>query len=363
MVSEMSDSGTGFGGFLIGVGGGWYLFRSIDFSVEILSYLLILVGLGIVINSILGGKNSPLKGFFGGLTGGLILALFITNGFSVFTDIAGGIDVGDLGEFRAQETQPIIGDLTGDKLQIKVVNTNGLIDVNTWSKDEYRIDLTLKARGANDREAQANLEKLTVDFSESMDQSGGMNLQDLNLVLRAPEGKWYLYNVEILVTLPVDKVHILDIKTTNGKIDLPGLTAETIILSSTNGEIKFDDIIANTIMADTTNGRILGMMDAVNAIIDTTNGEIDLNLPCTQSGEYTMDTTNGKIELQLPKTGDIGYDLDLDTSMSRIDVDLPDLDYTTNEGKRVIAKTSGYTSKAVQIKILADTTNGNIEIN
>ena len=359
----MSDSGTGFGGFLIGLGGGWYLFRSIDFSTEIFSYLLILVGLGIVINAILGGKNSPLKGLFGGLTGGLILALFITNGFSVFTDFASGIDVSSMGEYCAQETRPISGDLTGDKLQIKVVNTNGRIGVNTWTKNEYLIDITLKARGDNNREAQANLEKLTVDFTESMEASGGMDLQNLNLVLRAPEGKWHLYTVEIILTLPVDKVHMLDLKTTNGELDLPGLTAETIILSSTNGEIKFDDIIANSIMADTTNGRITGMMDAVSAIIDTTNGEIDLNLPCTQSGEYTMDTTNGKIELQIPKTGDIGFDLDLDTSMSGIDVDLPDLDYTTNEDKRVIAKTSGYLAKAVQIIILADTTNGNIEIN
>lgn len=359
----MSDSGTGFGGFLIGVGGGWYLFRAIDFSVEIFSYLLILVGLGIVINSILGGKNSPLKGFFGGLTGGIILALFITNGFSIFTDFASSIDVGGIGEYRAQETQPIMGDLTGDKLQLKVVNTNGRIEVNTWTNNEYKIDLTLKARGDNNREAQANLEKLTVDFTESMDESVGMNLQNLNVVLRAPEGKWHLYTVEIIVTLPVDKVHILDLKTTNGELVLPGLTADTIILSSTNGDIRFDDLIADTVIADTTNGRILGMMDAANAIIDTTNGEIDLNLPCTQSGEYTVDTTNGKIELQLPKTGDIGYDLDLDTSISGIDVDLPDLDYTTNDDKRVIAKTSGYNSKAVQIKILADTTNGNIEIN
>jgi DUF4097 and DUF4098 domain-containing protein YvlB len=360
---EMSDNGTGFGGFLIGVGGGWYLFRHIDFSAEILSYLLILIGLGIVINALLGGRKSPLKGFFGGLTGGLILALFITNGFSIFTDFATGINIGDMGDYRAQETQPIAGDITSDKLNIKVVNTNGPIEVRTWSNNEYRIDLTLKARGDNDREAQANLEKLTVDFTESTEESGGMTLQDLNLVLRAPEGKWHLYSVEIIITLPVDKVHTLDLKTTNGQLDLSGLEAETIILSSTNGMISFDDLVSETFVADTTNGKISGMVDASNANVDTTNGEIDLNLPCTKSGEYTLDTTNGKIDLQVPKTGDIGYDLDLDTSISGIDVELPDLDYTTNDDKRVIAKTSGFNSKAIQITIQADTTNGNIEIN
>ncbi len=44
----MSDSGIGFGGFLLGLGGGYYLFQYVDFSFDIISYLLILMGIGII---------------------------------------------------------------------------------------------------------------------------------------------------------------------------------------------------------------------------------------------------------------------------------------------------------------------------
>jgi hypothetical protein len=85
----MSDNERGFGGLLLGLGGGWYLFRFLDFSLDIFSYLLIIMGVGIIVNSLLEreGRRSPIKGLFEGIIGGLLLSLYLTQGFGIIREV------------------------------------------------------------------------------------------------------------------------------------------------------------------------------------------------------------------------------------------------------------------------------------
>ena len=58
---EMSDSSIGFGGFLLGVGGGYYLFQYVDFnfgsSVVVFQFLIILAFSLMYISFIRGGEH------------------------------------------------------------------------------------------------------------------------------------------------------------------------------------------------------------------------------------------------------------------------------------------------------------------
>jgi hypothetical protein len=58
----------------------------------------------------------------------------------------------------------------------------------------------------------------------------------------------------------------------------------------------------------------------------------------------------------------VGYDLDLGTSMNRIDVDLPDLRYERYRRTHLVAKTKGFEEKDVKIAIEADTSMGRIKV-
>ena len=45
-------AGLGFGGFLIALGLGWYYFSTVDVSIQLFAYILVLGGLGIIANSL-----------------------------------------------------------------------------------------------------------------------------------------------------------------------------------------------------------------------------------------------------------------------------------------------------------------------
>ena len=110
------------------------------------------------------------------------------------------------------------------------------------------------------------------------------------------------------------------------------------------------------------NGRIGGDVEARDTVLSTSNGKIDLTLPCTVSGEYDLSTSNGAIELTVSSNPQVGYDLDLSTSNADIDIDLSDLDYSRDQRTSKEARTEEFSGKAVQITIKADTSNGTIDV-
>ena len=94
------SSGLGFGGVLLGVGIGWVALNYLDVSFDVLPYLLILVGIGIVASSVLfKGQNRAMGELAGGLIGGLFLAVIfsgvfgLTDLFPFGSDITGSGDI------------------------------------------------------------------------------------------------------------------------------------------------------------------------------------------------------------------------------------------------------------------------------
>ena len=111
------------------------------------------------------------------------------------------------------------------------------------------------------------------------------------------------------------------------------------------------------------NGKIEGKINSKKASLSTSNGKIDLTLPCGASGEYELRTSNGGIELDTPRASTVGFDLNMRTSMGRINVDLPDLEYKMHRKNRIAARTNGFDGKEVQISIEAETSMGKIWLN
>ncbi len=358
-VLEMSDSGIGFGGFLLGVGGGYYLFQYVDFSFDIISYLLILMGIGIILGSVLSkGGKSPLSDVFGGFIGGLILAVFLTQGFGIIGDFTN--QWGDIGSsnYRATETVSLEAPLDVDELVLTVENVNGAIDVSSWSGDSVKIDLEIRAKGDSNSEAERNID----DFDYTLLDTTIGDTQELSLTFPISSTKWSLYSVIITVMVPdgADTALILD--STNGKIDITDMVLSDLDVETTNGAITLDEVESPTIYADTTNGGVFGTVTSSETRISTTNGLINIELTAS-SGEHDFDTTNGIIELTLPTGSDIGYSIDLDTSIGAIDVNLPNMDYSVDRTRNKIGETDGFSSKDIQITINADTTIGAIELN
>ncbi len=356
----MSDSGVGFGGFLLGVGGGYYLFRQIDFTFDIISYLLILMGVGIILGSFLskGGKN-PISDVFGGFIGGLFLAAFLTQGFGIIGDFTNQWD--DFGDSVYRETMDVTLDvpIVSDTVSFSVDNVNGAIEVNPWNGDDLKIELEIRAKGSSTAEAEENLADFRYDLSDST--SGGTQELELTFPMPSPT-LWSTYSVSIQVFVPDTGLDELYVDTTNGAITLGGLEIADITLDSTNGAISFSDVVSSDISVHTTNGGISGTIAADEGNFATTNGAIELTVE-PESGSYNLDTTNGSIDLNLPTGDDIGFNINLDTSVGGIDVNLPNIVYSIDRSREKVGETIGYDTKTVQIEIDADTTIGGIELN
>jgi len=355
----MSDSSIGFGGFLLGLGGGYYLFQYVDFSFDIISYLLILMGIGIILGAVLSkGGKSPLSDIFGGVIGGLIFAVFLTQGFGLIGDFTGQWDDISSTTYRASETVSLETPVDVDELVLTVENVNGVIDVSEWSGDSVKIWLEIKARGDNDADAERNLD----DFIYDLDDVTVSGTQEVSLTFPISSTKWNLYTVSVSISVPdgLDTELVLD--STNGRIDVTSMVLQSVDVETTNGAINLDHVTSDIIYADTTNGGLFGTITSPLTRFRTTNGVIDIELSAL-SGEHDFDTTNGIIDLTLPTGSDIGYSFDLDTSIGIIDVNLPGIDYSVDRTRNKIGETNGFSSKEIQITIKADTTIGAIKLN
>lgn len=280
--------------------------------------------------------------------------------------------------YRVEEDKSYSGEVTSGRVFFSVMNHNGAVKVSTWDKPEYKIDMTVKAWGYTKEEAEANLDELKIELNDMDDE----DQKRLILDIERPADTWKRYSVEIDVVLPASTENDLDVSssnggisvnevkgktlkmsTSNGRLKLRDLSAELLSGKTSNGRITLDDVTAERLEIRTSNGRIEGKVDAVEAFLRTSNGKVDLDLPCVRSGEYELKTSNGSVVVNVAESPSVGYDLDLHTSMSRVRVDVPDLIYTRNRKNSKRAKTADYESKEVKIYIDAGTSNGSVRVN
>ncbi len=237
-------------------------------------------------------------------------------------------------------------------------NVNGNIEISTWERAVYEVELTVKARGTSDSDAQSNLGKVDTSLD---DQLVGGRLE-LVLTISVPRLTWNRISINIAVTLPADAKVDLDVETTNGQISVAQLQGETLRLRTTNGDLSFDSVEARTITGSTTNGRIEGVAEAEDMTASTTNGGIELSIPSTLSGEYDLETTNGNVKITVTRSDETGFNLDMRTTSATVTFDLEGLTYEVNTNTHKKAYTEGYDTKPIQISIEASTTNGSVKV-
>ena len=280
--------------------------------------------------------------------------------------------------YVAEESKAFTGEVTMDRLSLEVENINGPTRITTWDKPEYSIGLLIEAKGYTREEAEENLKLLETALDDRVDEGQ----QRLALRINYPRNTTCWYKIDIEVTVPkgceldtdIDskngriviegvKGGVLNAETKNGRIALRDLTANEIGCSTKNGRLILDHVSAGFIKGRSSNGKIEGELESMEASLSTSNGRIDLTLPCNASGGYELRTSNGSIDLATPKTSNVGFDLDTRTSHGRINLDLPDLEYARHRKNRKVAMTRGFDGKAVQIAIKAVTSLGKIWIN
>jgi DUF4097 and DUF4098 domain-containing protein YvlB len=183
-------------------------------------------------------------------------------------------------------------------------NTNGVVRLSTWAKDEVEIKAVKTARGSKE-----NLGKVTIEVSAA---AGSVKVETVY-----PKFRNLRVSVAYEIKVP-ENVRLEDVRTTNGDMVISGRLSD-VKAGSTNGDVRLDSASGRCEIG-TTNGDIhlTNARGPVNA--HTTNGGVHLTLEKVEA-EISARTTNGSITLRA--SGDLNAELKARTTNGRIQTDFP----------------------------------------
>ncbi len=351
----MSNSGAiGFGGFLLGLGAGYLVFREMNIAVNTLAWILMIIGAAVILSALIrfASPNLGVHRIVGGLAGGLVFALFLTQGFNFFSGVFNGGNT--LLPYTSTDTKTYTG-TSPNSIYLRLGSINGQITLSTWDRNEYSIEATITARGATQSEADNNLANLGKDLvkDESTSQQK-LTLVYSSTLINNP------YQIDVVVKLPASAKLDLDLTSSNGGITLTDVDGGSVVVLTSNAALHLNNVSADDFHGSTSNGAVTGSVDAPTCTIDTSNARINLNIPSTRSGTYSLDTSNGDVEINVGANA--SYRLQGQTSNGDVTFNLPNLTYTTNTRTSKSAQTVGYDTADTKISVNIQTSNAEVTV-
>jgi len=353
----MSNGGAiGFGGFLLGLGAGYLVFRELNLAVNSVAWILIIIGATIIVSALIRWA-SPSLGIhrvIGGLAGGLVFALILTQGFNFFTGI---VNVGNISlPYSTTEVKTYSGVSPTDSVYLRLGSMNGQISLSTWEKNDYYIEATITARGSNQKEADDNLAALNKELSK--DETTAQ--QKLTLVFSSTTLINNPYQISIEVKLPASAKLDLDLTTSNGVVTISNVNGGSVVVHTSNGALYFTNVNADTIRGSTSNGAITGIISATTCTLTTSNSPMTLQIYSEVNGSYTFTTSNGNVDVTVGANA--GYKLNGSTSNGEVIFKIPNLTYSKETRTSKVAQTVGYDSANTQISVNIQTSNSDLTI-
>lgn len=274
-----------------------------------------------------------------------------------------------------------------DKLSIKVLcqHKKGLLSANEPYFDFYmdgnkvifnpkynsgisiKLDVLLPEKNydsilLNSTNGKIDVDKLNIDTLKCITSNSAINIlyvDSKDIILSTKNGRIESqYTNSDRITANTTNSNILlmyinsndmDIKTANGKIDINNIDGENILCKTSNGSIGGKEISCATVHLTTSNGKIAC-------------DDIDMN----KAQDIKLITSNGSISSKIHGVHkEVSFDLE--TSMGGITLEIPNLIYKTNKQvnlglKKIVAHTINFNDSDGNLKFIASTSNGSIQI-
>ena len=187
--------------------------------------------------------------------------------------------------------------------KVVLSNTNGHVEVESWDRDEVRVEAEKIVKAGSRREAEEVMERVRIEINHDEDY--------LEIETRLPKrrggGFWdWVFGDDVSISvqyrLIVPTELTLDVSTVNGHVDIDEVGGQ-IRVQSTNGHIKVFEA-KGTVDARTTNGGIevelLDFEEDEDMSFKTTNGGIKVYFPENFRAYVNASTTNGSIKTDFP---------------------------------------------------------------
>lgn len=255
---------------------------------------------------------------------------------------------------------------------------NGSIRLEGWDEPGYKVTVVarMNARNADERAAHSRPKGIPWLSQEADVQNGDDAAVDAAierfisgraLVFRARESRSQARCISFVVRLPRGFTYDLKLGSSNGGIEVKGLTCSEVEAETSNGGVKLDGLEAQRIVVATSNGGVTVRGCGGQVRCTTANGGITL-IPSAVKGEshYEARTSNGGIKVIVPEGESFAYALHAVTTNGRISVELPDIVYEVNSQRighrEVRAKSEAYGEARDRLIVEAGTSNGSITV-
>lgn len=236
------------------------------------------------------------------------------------------------------ETLPLI------KIDLKT--SNGGIAIESHDSDTVEMEITFKAYGETEQQAQ--------EYCEAMDCEITANDGLLTMRTTKPAAA---RSTSASYVLKVPATCQLKLASSNGTISVANMDAQ-IEVDTSNGKLLFDNV-RGAIMANTSNGRVEVNHCSGPIDLTTSNGAIAYQGQPTGSSN-TLTTSNGRIEVNLPE--DQNVEIDSKTSNGSIRCSLPTQEILSESKKKLHAIVGSGGSLTEPTKLSLRTSNGSITI-
>lgn len=196
--------------------------------------------------------------------------------------------------------------------EVRIDSSSGSVKVSGGDDDEASLEWAVSTRANR-----------TIGPTYSIDGStlvlnGCGRWCSVDYTVRVPEG------VDVTGrtangSIDLSDVGEVDMRTTNGKITLDGVSGR-VQASSSNGRIEGEGLVGTGIEVSTSNGSIeLELASAQDVSAESSNGAIEVRVP---DGSYRVETqtSNGREEVRIPKSDTGRFLIDLRTSNGPITV-------------------------------------------
>ena len=175
--------------------------------------------------------------------------------------------------------------------QFELSNINGRISVQPSSGNKVEVVAEKTAKAASVDAAKQALERIEIQEDVS---AGHVRLTTR---MQSGSGIFGHSNAQVRYTVKVPAGAAVTLSTTNGGIEVEGMTGR-VNLTTTNGGIKARDL-SGEVEATTTNGGVEVELDRVSpqgVKLGCTNGGIVLRLPADAKADISARITNGGID-------------------------------------------------------------------
>ncbi|GIN89156.1 hypothetical protein J6TS1_10910 [Siminovitchia terrae] len=252
--------------------------------------------------------------------------------------------------------------------RIDIDIANGPVRIIAWEQQEVRVECQAKVYRVEDRDEGRSYFLDNTVFS-----------QDNGMLCFATKSKWM--RVETTVYIPkkiykkiavrvftgemtgelLETEHLI-VKTTNGKVDLTGISGKKLDVDTVNGQIKVIDLNADRVEAETVNGAIDLSGFCKKVELKSFNGNIHCTLEHSGAEVIEAKAVTGNIYVNVPDTATI--DGEVRSNLGSYKLDLEGIN-VLHEKKEVIQKQMKFKRSGSDDKTLyleADTKTGSVFI-